>query len=171
LKKLMNPDDLTRLVIFDTWTLNWDRHSVDDNGKVRINRNNVFLSEEAPPGRLRLKAMDHTHCFTKGNELTSKLANLDKVKDGKVYGLFPKFRPFVNKKAARLGVGRLTFYNTAAAEKIVQSIPKEWDVSPGARQAFVDFLVGRASYVAEHIMRVLWPQAELGFTEEGEEQS
>jgi hypothetical protein len=48
LKRLVNQDDLTRLVIFDTWTLNWDRYSVDDKGKRRINRDNVFLSEEAP---------------------------------------------------------------------------------------------------------------------------
>jgi hypothetical protein len=56
LKKLINPNDLTRLVIFDTLTLNWDRYSIDAPGKRRINRDNVFLSQEGPPGKLVLKA-------------------------------------------------------------------------------------------------------------------
>jgi hypothetical protein len=170
LKRLVNKDDLTLLVIFDTWTLNWDRYSMDEKGKRRINRDNVFLSEEAPRGQLLLRAMDHTHVFTKGGELATKLANLDKVKDNRVYGLFPRFRPFLSKEAARRGIERLKQFTKADAEKIVRSIPKEWDVSEAARKALVDFLVRRASYLAQNMMTMLWPQGELGFTEEGEEQ-
>jgi hypothetical protein len=170
LKRLVNPDDLTGLVILDTWTLNWDRYSIPEKGKPRINRDNVFLSEQAPKGQLLLKAMDHTHIFMKGSELTRKLAHLDRVKDNKVYGLFPEFRPLLGEKAARRGIERLKEFTRAEAEKIVQSIPKEWDVSDGARKAIVDFLVNRARYMVESIMTMLWPQRELDFTDEGEEQ-
>lgn len=170
LNRLVNAGDLTLLVIFDTWTLNWDRYSVMDKGKPRINRDNVFLSEEAPKGQLLLKAMDHTHVFTKGGELNSKLAHLDKVKDNKVYGLFPEFRGYLSQKVARRGIERLTEFTKAEAEKIVKAIPKEWDVSEGARKAIVDFLVNRAKFLTENIMNMLWPQGELGFTVEGEDQ-
>jgi hypothetical protein len=170
LKKLVNKDDLTLLVIFDTWTLNWDRYSVDEKGKQRINRDNVFLSEEAPAGQLLLKAMDFTHVFTKGGELTAKVVHLDKVKESRLYGLFPQFLPFLSEKAAQRGIARLNDFTKADAEKIVQSIPKEWDVSQGARKALVDFLVQRASYLSQRIMTMLWPQGDLGFKVEGEEQ-
>lgn len=169
LNKLVNPDDITLLVIFDTWTLNWDRYSTTDIAKPRINRDNVFLSEEGPPGKFVLKAMDHTHCFTR-NELTSKMAHLDKVKDTRVYGLFPQFRPFLNEKAAKRAIKRLGEFNQTEAAKIVQSIPKEWDVSEGARKALREFLVSRATYLIQSIMTMLWPQGDLGFTVEGEEQ-
>ena len=84
LNKLFNPQDISRLVVFDTWTLNCDRHSVPEEGKIgklRINRNNVFLSEEAPKGRLMLKTMDHTHRFTCGRQLSRSLRNIDKIRD------------------------------------------------------------------------------------------
>ncbi len=98
LKQLINPEDISRLVVFDTWTRNWDRYSPDGR---RINRDNVFLREDTPQGRFQLKAIDHTHCFTWGRELTRRLSNIEFVKDREVYGLFPEFRPFLDRKTVR----------------------------------------------------------------------
>jgi len=67
LKRIANPEDIARLVVFDTWTLNCDRYQPPPEGvagRARVNWNNVFLSGEAPAGQLLLKAIDHTHCFT-----------------------------------------------------------------------------------------------------------
>jgi len=44
LKLVGNHEDISRLVVFDTWTLNWDRFPPDTVRKP--NRDNVFLSEE-----------------------------------------------------------------------------------------------------------------------------
>jgi len=47
LKQLVNPDDISRLVVFDTWTLNCDRHGPREKRPLerpRINRRNVFLT-------------------------------------------------------------------------------------------------------------------------------
>jgi hypothetical protein len=108
--------------------------------------------------------MDHTHCFTR-SELTSKMSHLDRVKDNRVYGLFPEFLPFLDRKAAGRGVRKLRAFNKSEAAKIVQSIPKEWGVSDGARKALSEFLVRRAAYLVQSIMTMLWPQGDLAFTD------
>lgn len=98
LNGLANPQDISRLVVFDTWTLNCDRYgpNKDRLQKPRINRGNVFLSEEAAKGKLCLKAIDHTHCFTCGRPLTTRVADLDTIQDERVFGLFPEFRKYLN---------------------------------------------------------------------------
>ena len=42
---LVNPEDITRLVVFDTWTLNCDRHHHDLTVR-KPNYDNVYLSRE-----------------------------------------------------------------------------------------------------------------------------
>jgi hypothetical protein len=84
LAKVLNLDDISRLVVFDTWLLNRDRHSAN-----RLNRDNVFLSAESE--QLELLAIDHTHCFgMSGGELTERVAHIGNCRDGAVYGSFPE---------------------------------------------------------------------------------
>ncbi len=91
LRKLRNPGDISRLVVFDTWILNRDRHSAD-----RRNRDNVFLSAESK--QLELLAIDHTHCFgTSGGELTERVAHIGNCRNRAVYGLFPEFESFLDR--------------------------------------------------------------------------
>jgi hypothetical protein len=92
LKLLVNPQDISRLVVFDTWVMNCDRHCPIDPGtgiRRKPNRDNVFLSEDAPDGQFLLKAIDHTHCFSCGRDWTKRLNQFDRIKDGRVFGLFP----------------------------------------------------------------------------------
>jgi hypothetical protein len=161
LKRLANPEDISRLVVFDTWTLNCDRHAPNKSRKP--NRNNVFLSEEAPKGELLLRAMDHTHCFAFGSALAKRIAQIDRIRDPNVYGLFPEFRAFLGRAAVGRSVSHLRQANRQLLTEITQSIPPEWDVSQAAREALVDLLLGRASYVADCIIERLWPQQELPF--------
>jgi hypothetical protein len=46
LDQLHNPQDLGRLVVFDTWTRNCDRYMPREGRPPRINRDNVFLARE-----------------------------------------------------------------------------------------------------------------------------
>jgi hypothetical protein len=86
LNALINPSDIVKMVLFDTWTRNCDRHP-PDLAMRKPNRNNVFFSNEAlAGGQLQLIAMDHTHCFDCGRDLTRALANIDRVQDERVYG-------------------------------------------------------------------------------------
>ena len=163
LKRIANPDDITRLVVLDTWTRNCDRRSP---GGQRVNRDNVFLSEEAPRGKFILKAMDHTHCFTCGSDLTRRLAHIDTVKDAGIYGLFPEFQPFLDRSVFRRTMKKLSALQRSEIGDIVRKIPDEWDVSATARAAMVDFIVGRAAYLVDKMEQRLWRQGEFDFREE-----
>ncbi|MBN2023639.1 MAG: hypothetical protein JW809_12710 [Pirellulales bacterium] len=167
LKRLTNPEDISRLIVFDTWTLNCDRH-VSDRSR-RPNRNNVFLSEEAPRGKFRLRAMDHTHCFDSRPHLSTQIANIDRIRDPRVFGFFPEFQQFLNKEVVARCTGRLRQVTQQALADIAQTIPPEWDVDSRAKEALVSLLLGRASFVAERIIKSLWEQRDFGFMRESED--
>jgi hypothetical protein len=172
LKRLANPEDISRLVVFDTWTRNCDRHSWPEGeamGRPRINLNNVFLSEEAPPGQFILKAIDHTHCFTCGRALTTKLATIDIIRDGRVFGLFPQFRSYMDPECVTQAAADLRRIDRSWVRSLTQSLPNEWEVARDVQDALERLILDRAGYVADKILRMLWPQREFGFAEpEGE---
>lgn len=165
LKKLLNVQDITRLVIFDTWTLNADRYPPDLSQR-RANRDNVFL-EEVPKGKkakdvnLRLIAMDHSHCFTSGTSLGRKLKFVNTIKDERLYGLFPEFRPYVTQARVKATLQRLAEFSRPDADAIISEVPNEWEVSPQAREALAEFLCQRARYLVDSLMDRLakrcWP--------------
>jgi hypothetical protein len=168
LKRLVNPQDVARLVVFDTWLLNCDRHSQPVGNplqKPRINRNNVFLSEEAPEGQLVLKAMDHTHCFTCGAEWTTALAHIDRIQYGGLFGMFPEFRAYIgnDRSTVRQAAERLQSLERGDVMSVVRTVPREWDVNTRTLDALVNFILGRAAFVAGEIERMIWPQLNLAY--------
>jgi hypothetical protein len=166
LKQLSNPDDITRLVVFDTWTLNCDRHSPDGQ---RINRNNVYLSEDASPGNLLLRAMDHSHCFTCGKALTPKLANIGHVKDEGIYGLFPEFLSWLDCRIVAQTVEKLRTFTKLDAQMMTQDVPSQWDMDVPTREGLVQLLTSRATFLASSIMDRLCPENEpVDLTDEAE---
>lgn len=159
LGKLQNPKDISRLIVFDTWILNRDRHSLN-----RQNRDNVFLSAESK--QLGLLAIDHTHCFgTLGGELTERVSNIGNCRDRAVYGLFPEFKEFLNKIVVSQAVEQLARIDEATVKSIVADIPRQWQVADKARGELVSFVQQRAAYVADTIFEKLWPQKEIKFTD------
>ena len=80
LDSLVNPADIGKLVLFDTWTRNCDRHP-PDLAMRKPNLGNVFLSNKGMTGgKFELIVMDHTHCFTCGRDLNAHLAHIDLAK-------------------------------------------------------------------------------------------
>lgn len=161
---LVNPEDLTRLVVFDTWTLNCDRHHYDVTIR-KPNYDNVFLSsEEVEAGKRRLIAMDHGLCFIRsGEELTTKIGHIDKVKDENVYGLFPEFRGRLRRAIMKECTSRLQEMNETTAKEMIGTVPREWEVSPDARQAWAELISCRGRYVADNVGQWIdstWFQAE-----------
>jgi hypothetical protein len=149
---LVNPEDITRMVVFDTWTLNCDRHHHDLNVR-KPNYDNVYLStEDVEPGRRRLIAIDHGLCFIRsGEELTAKLSNIDKVKDECVFGLFPEFRQKLRQDIIMDCAARLREMDVETAAAIIATVPEEWEVSEAAREAWGDLIYRRAGFVAENV--------------------
>ena len=165
LNELMNPEDISRLVLFDTWTLNCDRYgpSNDPLQKPRINRGNVFLSEEAMKGKLCLKAIDHTHCFSCGRPLTTRVEHLDKIQDERVFGLFPEFRKLLNRNVVQDSAARLSKLERTFVASTMHDIPSSWEVNKEVQEAWVNLIMRRASFVADTIEAKLWPQKPLDY--------
>ncbi len=150
------------LVVFDTWTLNCDRFPPNQDER-RPNFDNVFISHERDAGPT-LIAMDHTHCFTCGNDLTTRVGRVERVMDPRVYGLFPTFIPFMRKDRVELAAERLAEVSREIVGGFVSEIPAQWQVEQDVRTALIELVVDRAVYVAENIVAFLrpacWPNDE-----------
>jgi hypothetical protein len=160
LKQLINPEDIGKLVLFDTWTRNCDRHP-PDLAQRKVNRDNVFLSNEGmPDGQLRLVAMDHTHCFNCGRDLNAQLANIDLVQDNRLFGLFPEFKPSIRLHLPALqdAVNKLKTFDNQWVQGLVGTIPAEWQVDAAGRAALATLVYNRASYTGETFIPLLQAQ-------------
>lgn len=165
LKLLTNPQDIGKLVLFDTWTRNCDRHPPDLTVR-KPNRGNVFMSneglteEELKAGKFRLIAMDHTHCFNCGRNLNAQLTHIDLVKDERLYGLFPEFKAFIRPhwKALTEAVKSLQTLDKQWLESLVGALPAAWQVDAAGRAALATLVYNRASYTNETFLQLLEAQ-------------
>ena len=157
---LVNPDDITRVVAFDTWTLNCHRYHHDTAAR-KPNFDNVYLSsEDVESGKRRLIAMDHGLCLIRsGEELTRRLSEIGKVQDEHIFGLFPAFRDRLNQSIIESCASRLREMDAETAGAIVETVPREWDVSGEARQAWVELIYRRAAFVADNLLA--WIEREV----------
>jgi hypothetical protein len=148
LDQLDNPDDITRLVVFDTWVLNCDRHP-PDLATRRPNCDNVFFSTEGTAsGRRRLVAMDHSHCFTCGRDLTPRMADIDRERDERWYGLFPEFLPWLRRGILEACRQRLHELDASFVRALLNAVPREWEVPASALAAWEALICRRAVFVA-----------------------
>jgi hypothetical protein len=161
LEVLQNREDISRLVVFDTWTRNCDRHP-PDLATRKPNYDNVFLADVpgAVRGAVRLIAMDHTHCFTCGGDLDHRVAKIANVQDNRLYGMFPAFVPYVRQQEIAAAIDRLRKLDRAWVTAVVDTIPADWDVSAASGKALAELIVRRAGFVADRVMelvgRVCW---------------
>ncbi|MDB5344787.1 MAG: hypothetical protein JWP89_3164 [Schlesneria sp.] len=165
LRQLMNPEDISRLVVFDTWTLNRDRKS-----QKMAMTDNVFMSTtNTEKGKLRLVAIDHTHCFVDQDGIQLDLTQIKTPVDFAVYGLFPEFRDFLDRPTVRIVADRLGRLDNVTVEGIVASIPSEWGVRASTRKLMVKFLLQRAAQTANEIEdRLFGPKHQQNHLEFGD---
>ena len=149
LRRLANPEAVTRLVVFDTWIRNHDRHPPDPTTWTP-NPANVFLADTARPGRPMLHAIDHTHCFNR-RELSPYLAAVERVQDAGTYGLFPAFRDFIEPADLAWSGAQLRTLRADEVRAIVDGIPAEWEVGGPIQAALVELIVNRAAWMADRI--------------------
>jgi hypothetical protein len=147
LSKTVNPEDVSKLVIFDTWIRNADRCSPDPE-RAPYNRDNLFFAREGR--KFALMAIDHSHCFVEGS-LDDLLGPNDLMEDETIYGYFPEFAPFIQAYAVASAVRRLRQIDIGMVHRIMNSVPQEWGVTARMRAAWVSLICGRAQRVANFI--------------------
>ena len=162
LDAVVNPEAVAGLVVFDTWTLNPDRHPPDSSAR-RPNYDNVFLEKTGERGKaeFRLLAIDHGCCFTGGRDLSPRIASIDQIREMRLYGLFPAFVPRVRQEHVECAIARLRELKEDRVAQIVESVPREWEVDEKTRKAWKELVCRRAAFVAESILpqiaRACWP--------------
>jgi hypothetical protein len=150
LRTVENTSDITRLVVFDTWLRNCDRHPPDLSTR-KPNYANLYLADTERSGRTRLVAIDHTHCFDCGRDFSERLSHIERIKDERTYGLFPAFKAFISASELLWCKAMLRALERTAVAGIVASIPTEWQVAPAAADALVAQVYGRAGFIADRI--------------------
>ena len=148
-----NVECLSGLVLLDTWIRNCDRHPPDLTTRKR-NVDNVFLStERAKDAEKRIVlAIDHTHIFDCGRELLPKIANIDYVKDDRIYGLFPEYIMHLADADLRGYADRIDGVPVERLNDIVRSVDSDWEVSAPTLDALVSFLTDRRAFVRQEML-------------------
>ena len=144
LDDLVNKDDITRLVILDTWLRNIDR-CFQHNGKFHTNSNNVFIAM-TPKNEYILKAMDFTHAFL-GN-LDQTMDKSSNINDEEIYGCYPAFSQFLNKEIAVKTCEKLKKIQDKDIRPLFVAIPTIWNIDHGTKESWMRFILGRANFVA-----------------------
>ena len=159
---LDNPEAVSWLVVFDTWTRNCDRYAPHLT-RPRVNTDNVLLEKvgDKESGGLRFVAIDHGCCFTCGRELTPRLAHITPVQDPALYGLFPACAARVREDDVKAAIDRLRELEEDAVAAMIEKVPGEWEVDQGTRVAWRELVCRRAAFVADTILdriaKVCWP--------------
>lgn len=150
LDNLTNPEDVARLVVFDTWVRNCDRHPPDLAAR-KPNYANVYLADTERVGRRRLLAIDHTHCFDCGRDLSERLSDIEKVRDERAYGLFPAFVRFLAPGPLTWSGATLRSLTGEVVGGVLSQVPAEWEVSAPVRAALTELIRARAVFLADRI--------------------
>ena len=101
--------------------------------------------------------MDHTH----GRDLTPNIATIDRIKDERLYGIFPGFVDLICQIDVQNAIDDLNQLDVDAVRTFVERIPSEWRVEPNARTALVNLITQRASFTVDTLLtrvaNICWP--------------
>jgi len=156
LNLLDNPQDVARVVVFDTWVRNCDRYLPREGKEPHVNRDNLFLSEEgATAGRVILKPIDHAQCFAFATVLTPELLRAEAaVRDARLYGYFPEFKGRVSDAQVRDAVARAAALTAGEADGFFAGLPPEWEVAAELQIAWRELILGRAAFLRQDVDRI-----------------
>ena len=71
-------------------------------------------------------------CIQPGSDLDANVANIDRVKDERIYGLFPEFVSYLRKKEVEGARARLLEVQAQEVGQILQTVPDKWAVPKAA---------------------------------------
>lgn len=147
LKRLHRPNDVAKLVIFDTWIRNLDRFSDQS-----FNSDNLLYSPYLRGRKYSLIPIDHSHCFVEVDFATD-LPSDDVICDPEVYGFFPEFEAFLTEYAVKEGLEKLNSIEEEFVEEVVNSVPAQWGLVYDSRKNLAEFICKRADFVVNTITK------------------
>ncbi len=157
LSKLSNVQDISKLVIFDTWLRNYDRY---DPQYANLNSDNYLLRQIGNSAKYELVVIDHSHCISLDSP--NDVSDWDDLtNDNAIYGLFPEFVPFVLPEHVKSALEQLGQLNEADVVQIINSIPLGLDLSQASRKSLQKFICERAKYVVTNFTGQVFAQMEL----------
>ncbi len=71
--------------------------------------------------------------------------------DDAVYGLFPEFRPFINRQSVQSAIARLGQMDQEIARQVVQAVPGEWLDRQEIRDKLTEFIKSRSEFLCQYI--------------------
>ncbi|MGN6209456.1 HipA family kinase [Asticcacaulis sp.] len=163
LGKLARPEDIARLVVFDTWIRNEDRcppeASLDD--KPANLDNLMFARSRESGGSLKydLIVFDHTHAFS--NAGYEGLEDEALIEADGVYGFFPAFRPYMTQAAIKAATDRLGQVDEGQVQSLLDAVPPDWGVTARLKHSWRNLIFRRARYVAGTIEDKIIYQREM----------
>jgi hypothetical protein len=145
-------------VVADTWLRNLDRFCRDDDGAPRFNNpgNLLLRTDGAAKGKFRLSAIDFGHSLGGPAWTSKRLIEIGSTNDDTIYGLFPAFRPYMQRIWMIPVLDRLKSITTAVAKTFLADVPTEWGLNGQDSDGVVEFLTRRARHVADKLDNMIW---------------
>jgi len=127
--QINNHEQLAGVIAFDYWLGNVDR-----------NRKNLLL-KPMPDGGFQFYLIDHGHCFTHSQWTVETLKTIPDMSDS----WMKAHKHYISLLQGDTGipeyVKRILELPRKALERVVHSIPADWDVSDFEREALIQYLV------------------------------
>lgn len=149
LKRLQNPADVAKLVVFDTWIRNIDRHD------PRVmpaseNSDNLLYISGSKQLKYDLAPIDHSMCLFEG--AFQDVSDVESfINDEYVYGFFPEFKDYIDSKSLVLALNRLNTLDKNFVSTCLDSVPTEWGMSVEVRNNLELLVCNRAKFVVSTI--------------------
>jgi hypothetical protein len=164
LKKLRKPEDVAKLVAFDTWLRNMDRLS-DENGADTSNFDNLLL--RADKRKIQMLVIDHTHAIAE-TTLEDDLGQAW-VEEERVYGLSDQFEAFMTQRRLQAALAAIGAIDVQSIERICESVPREWGMTAALAGNLARCITDRGARLHTWLPTALFNQHELNLANgEGE---
>ena len=158
LASLRQLDQLSLLVVFDTWIRNSDRYCTqDDFGFGVENYDNVLLSPDKR--KVRMLVIDHSHALVEA-DFESEIGAAW-IAEERVYGLFPEFVPHLTPQRVRKALSAVCRVDEALALRVCRSAPSEWGMTEGLAVRLARCIVERGARLAGWLPQKLFNQQEM----------
>ena len=164
LSNVRHADEISKLVVFDTWLRNRDRF-VDSAGEEfgYENFDNLLLRQDKR--KVQILVIDHSHAIV-ATTIEDELGQ-GWIDEQKVYGRFLQFAPLVSRRGVRAALEAISKIDVGTIESICERTPREWGMTLALGKQLSMCLVERGAKLGSWLPAALFDQYEMDL--EGQE--